>query len=203
MASAQVPPHMAARSVCPANFVSRCCALTSRPANPAPPRSAATNTASICTRLISSSLLDCFLPSEPVQCSCIVAENLLLHLGRHVGPPPEDIDGVHVARGVGMAVIGADDETVLAARVDDVAQVVGVLTGDEHAALAHAALGPLSPQRLETVLPFMDHPGQPLRAGFDEAEAEPGKGLRHVAQEHVAEGGHGRDAKLVKGGGGG
>src|SRR5262249_16249471 len=178
MASAQVPPHIAARSVCPANFVSRCCALTSRPAKHRPPRSTATNTPRICTRLISSSLLGGFLPSEPVQCPRIVAENLLLHLGRHVGPPPEDIDAVHVARGVGVAVVGSDDGTVFAAGVDDVGQVVGVLTGDEQAALAQAALRPLPPQRLETVLRFMDHPGQPLRAGFDEPEAEVGEALR-------------------------
>ncbi len=103
---------------------------------------------------------------EPVRRSRIVVENFFLHRVADFGLVPEDFDGVHLAGSIGVAIVCADDDIVLAGVLQHVREVVVGLSGDIDfellARVIRESFGAGTPNG------FIDYPRYPLGGGFDE-----------------------------------
>src|SRR5919198_2032958 len=108
---------------------------------------------------------------QPVEGARVVAQDLLLNAGRDIGSVFEHLDCVNVAGRIGMTIIGADYEAVLASFTDDIRNIIRIFAGDIHAIFTHPVLRPFAAEGFETVPRFMHHPRNPLSAGFDETKA--------------------------------
>ena len=92
-----------------------------------------------------------------------------------------------------MAVIGADDQVVVADLAQEPLQVVGFLGGDVEIIFPQRVgeHGPALPGQAD--FHFTEDVGHPLGAGFDESPAELGKTCRHFVFQKRVERGHNRE----------
>src|SRR6266850_5863653 len=70
---------------------------------------------------------------EPVKGAGVGVEDLVDHLLVDRGIVLQEPERLDLRRRIGMAVIGTDDDVVLAAMLEDVGQIIRTLTGDIHA----------------------------------------------------------------------
>ena len=126
-----------------------------------------------------------------------LAQDFSLYCRGNVGSFPKQLDRIDVAGNIGVAVVSADHQTVFSGFPDDIRYVVGILAGHEHAVLARQIVRPFAVERLKPILRFVQHPGEPLRAGFDEAKAQFRKLLMNFAEENIVEGRHRGDSEAV------
>src|ERR1043165_4292385 len=98
-----------------------------------------------------------------------------------------------------MAVVGANHQTVFACLTHDVRNIIAVFTGHIHAQRAKWIFGPSPSKGFESIPRFVHHPGEPLRAGFNEAKTQPGKDLMDLAHDNVVEGADRGNPEAMKG----
>ena len=100
-----------------------------------------------------------------------------------------------------MAVVGADDDVVVAGVFQHVVQVVVGLAGDEDATVAEKAAGQLDAALLPEALgEVVEHVGDPLRADLDEADAQSREPLWNAVPDQRMERAHHRELELVEAG---
>jgi hypothetical protein len=92
----------------------------------------------------------------------------LLGLLPDVGMLEQHRDGVELAGGVGVPIIGANDQAMLTGICENLRQVVVRLTGHIDLKLPEDVVGELPPLGLVAARRLMMDPGHPLRRRFDE-----------------------------------
>src|SRR5690242_743950 len=100
----------------------------------------------------------------------------------------ENLYGVDIAGRIGMAVVGADHQTVFAGFAHYVRNIIAIFAGHIHAKCAKWILGPTPAEGFEAIPRFMHDPGQPLRARFNETKTKPGKDIMDLAHDNIVEG---------------
>src|SRR6266567_9598848 len=87
-----------------------------------------------------------------------------------------------------MPIIGADDQVVRAAVLEDVIEIIRTLTGDIHIVGLQRIVRKYPILALEAQIEVIIGIGQPLRAHLDEAPAQFGKLLRDLVHQQIVEG---------------